>query len=292
MVEYTCFRCGYNTHIKTIFIRHLKRKNLCKPIVNDVDINYITKYYSIDDLDNYTSNHKCKHCNKTFSSYSSKWRHEKNNCKKMRNDDENVKNLVYLMNEQLQETKKHLEKRDKQIDAQLKEAQTQIDNRDKQIETLIKKTGFNITATQNNIKLLSYGKTDISHLTESDYINCLNHRNHFIPHLIKKIHFNPNKPENHNIYISNIKNSYVMLYDGTKWNLKNRDEAIINLIDDKELIMEQKLEEWIENGKNYPDIMNKFNKYLETKENDQVLDTIKKEIKIILYNNRSLLSMK
>ena len=53
--------------------------------------------------------------------------------------------------------------------------------------------------------------------------------------------------------------------------------------------MEQKLEEWIENGKNYPDIMNKFNKYLETKENDQVLDTIKKEIKIILYNNRSLL---
>ena len=103
---------------------------------------------------------------------------------------------------------------------------------------------------------------------------------------------NPNKPQNHNIYISNIKNSYVMLYDGTKWNLKNRDEAIINLIDDKELIMEQKLEEWIENGKNYPDIMNKFNKYLETKENDQVLDTIKKEIKIVLYNNRSLLSIK
>ena len=49
-----------------------------------------------------------------------------------------------------------------------------------------------------------------------------------------------------------------MLYDGCKWNLQNRDEAIINLIDDKELIMEQKLEEWIENGKNYPDIMKKF----------------------------------
>ena len=109
------------------------------------------------------------------------------------------------MNEQLQETKKHLEKRDKQIDEQLKEAQTQIDNRDKQIETLIKKTGFNVTATQNNIKLLSYGKTDISHLTESDYINCLNHRNH-LSLLNQKIHFNPYKPKNI-IFISNIKNS-------------------------------------------------------------------------------------
>ena len=56
--------------------------------------------------------------------------------------------------------------------------------------------------------------------------------------------------------------------------------------------MEQKLEEWIENGKNYPDIMKKFNKYLETRENDEILDNIKEEIKITLYNNRSLLQVK
>ena len=83
-----------------------------------------------------------------------------------------------------------------------------------------------------------------------------------------------------------------MLYDGRKWNLQNRDEAIINLIDDKEMIIEQKLEEWIENGKNYPDIMTKFNKYLEIRENDEILDNIKEEIKITLYNNRSLLQVK
>ena len=74
----------------------------------------------------------------------------------------------------------------------------------------------------------------------------MSHKNLCIPHLIKKIHFNPAKPENHNIYISNIKNNYVMLYDGIKWNLRNRDETIINLIDDKESIVEQKLEEWVE----------------------------------------------
>ena len=88
-------------------------------------------------------------------------------------DDENVKNLVYLMNEQLQETKKHLEKRDKQIDEQLKEAQTQTD-RDKQIETLIKKMVSMSLLLKIISNFSSCGKTDISHLTESDYINCLN----------------------------------------------------------------------------------------------------------------------
>ena len=32
-------------------------------------------------------------------------------------------------------------------------------------------------------------------------------------------------------------------------------------------MIEQKLEEWVENGKQYPDIMRKFNRYLEKKEN-------------------------
>ena len=64
------------------------------------------------------------------------------------------------------------------------------------------------------------------------------------------------------------------------------------MIDDKESIVEQKLEEWVENGKGYPNIMKQFNKYLEKRENDEVLNTIKEEIKLILFNNRNLVSVK
>ena len=39
--------------------------------------------------------------------------------------------------------------------------------------------------------------------------------------VLSDIHFNPDKPENHNIYISNLKNGYVMMYDGNKWDTKN-----------------------------------------------------------------------
>ena len=75
-----------------------------------------------------------------------------------------------------------------------------------------------------------------------------------------------------------------MIYDGNKWNLHNQDETIDDLIDTNEFVLEQKLEEWIENGKDYPEIMKKFNRYLEKKEKDDVLNKIKEEIKLILFN--------
>lgn len=230
---------------------------------------------------------------KTYKFSQSLSRH-KNNCHShiVHDKEKNTMiELVNLLNDRLSEAHKEINLRDKQI----KKKETEIDKRDKYLDKLITKTGFNntnIVNIQNNFKLLGYRKTDISHLTETDYLSCLNHHNLCIPHLIKKIHFNPNKPENHNIYISNIKNNYVMLYDGIKWNLQNRDEAIINLIDDKETIIEQKLEEWVETGKDYPKIMKQFNKYLEIRENDEILNTIKEEIKLMLFNNRHVVSIK
>tara|TARA_X000000950_G_C13549471_1_gene510928 strand:- start:254 stop:583 length:330 start_codon:yes stop_codon:yes gene_type:complete len=106
--------------------------------------------------------------------------------------------------------------------------------------------------------------------------------------LIKKIHFDPDKPENHNIYISNIKNNYAMIYDGDKWNLTNKDDLINEILEEKEIIIEEKLEQWLEKGRQYPEIMKKFTRYLEKKENDVVLDKIKDEVKLVLFNNRNL----
>ena len=83
-----------------------------------------------------------------------------------------------------------------------------------------------------------------------------------------------------------------MLYNGNKWILKDRDETIMNLIDDKDVILEQKLEEWIENGKEYPKIMSKFKRYIDKKDNNKVLNKIKDEIKLVLFNNRGMIDKK
>ncbi len=56
-----------------------------------------------------------------------------------------------------------------------------------------------------------HNNTDYSHLTERDYISCISECNHCIKTLIEKVHFNSEKPENMNIYISSINGNYEMV---------------------------------------------------------------------------------
>jgi len=237
-------------------------------------------------------NYKCDYCEKSYSTNSNLHTHLKK-CKEKVKDDEcktNMMELVKQLNNQIKEQREQLNEKNKQLNKQLKEKDNQIKEKDKQINELIKKAGITQNI-QNNIKILAYKNTDLSHLTDKDYMYCLNRSNFCVPHLIKRIHFNSKKPENHNVYISNIKNKYIMVYDGKKWNLRDRDETVDDLIDKNEFILEQKLEEWIENGKDYPIIMKKFNRYLEKKEKNQVINKIKEEIKLVLFNNRKVIAI-
>jgi len=259
---------------------------------------------------------KCIYCDKIYSRTSSLSRHLLT-CKEKEKDEDvkdSMNKLVVLLNEQLNEKnqqlckkdeqlndfkkeikkefKKELTKRDNELKKELIKKDEQLKKQNKQIDELIKKAGINISTTNvmNNIKLLSYSETDRSHLTDKDIIKCLKHSNFCIPHLIEKIHFDKNKPQNHNVYISNLKNKYIMIYDGNKWVCKDRDEQLMNLIDDNEGIFEYKIEEWIENGNKFPKMMKKFNTYVGIKDNNMVINKIKDEIKLLLYNNRNVVN--
>ena len=57
-------------------------------------------------------------------------------------------------------------------------------------------------------------------------------------------------PEYHNIYISNIKDKYAMLYDGNNWALTKRIELINRLYEDKKNYIEDIMEEFIDSLNN------------------------------------------
>ena len=40
MVNYNCPRCNYTTNIKTIYVRHLRRKNICINNISDDNLQY------------------------------------------------------------------------------------------------------------------------------------------------------------------------------------------------------------------------------------------------------------
>ena len=298
MVIYNCPRCNFKSSDKTKYMNHLKRKNICEPILSKTNLQkeYI-KYNIIDKIQmnpkESTSEskngflnpneskriHFCKFCEKNYSTSSNLSKHLKKCKDKMKTDEANfhMQELVNVLNEQ----KERLNKYD-----------LELEEKNKQINELIKKAGINnstITQNiQNNIKLLAYDKTDISDLTEKDFIRCFNHNNMCVPHLVKRIHFNPKKPENHNVFISNLKSGHIMLYDGKQWNTFNRDEIVDDIFDDKHDILEQRIEEWVNMGKDYPLIYHKFKRYLEKLNNDVVLKKVKNEMKFVLYNNRNI----
>jgi hypothetical protein len=157
------------------------------------------------------------------------YKHIKYSCTK--NKTEDLTELVRLLNLQLESKDKQLEKQDKQIETQ-----------SKQIEKLMGKLeingSFNTTINNVNINLLNYDDTDISHLTEKDYMFCIKKVNFCVKNLIEKIHFNPDKPENMNIYISNLKDKYLMMYEDGNWNIKHKSE-LDTLYQEKEMLLEE-----------------------------------------------------
>ena len=48
MVEYICNRCGYNAKQKINLMRHLNRKNICKPILEDISIEEVKFIYGFE----------------------------------------------------------------------------------------------------------------------------------------------------------------------------------------------------------------------------------------------------
>ena len=221
----------------------------------------------------------CQYCGKKFKHHSSLSKHVKFSCKK--NKDEDIKELVRLLNEQNEEMKIQNEKKDKLID-----------NLQKQIDKLTSKLKIhNIHNTNNmnntinyNIRLLNYNKTDYTHLTEQDYVKCIKDVNYCVKSLIEKVHFNEEKPENKNVYISNIKNKFVVLYKDNKWQLVNRKNQLDELYDYNEIF----LENWYSEYKDkYPDMINSFERYLKNKDDDdELINQIKDEILLMMYNNR------
>jgi hypothetical protein len=73
-----------------------------------------------------------------------------------------------------------------------------------------------------------------------------------------------------------------MVYDGLNWNLANKRDELDKLYEEKEMM----LEEWLE--KSNIEIKDKFIQYLNNKEDDETLNMIKEEIKLMMYNKKQL----
>ena len=261
MVEHVCQKCNKTFNHKGAYDRHLSRQ---KPCVNfAISAKIVAEIAETTKKNTENAAITCSHCCKIYKRKYELQRHLKNGCKKQNN----------APNDELLNKIKQLE--DKII---------LLENKSTANNTTNNNNINNGVIQNNNITINQYGKEDMSHLNLQDFKRLFSKCNSCVPFFVELLHFNKDKPENNNIYISNMKSPYLMLYDGTKWKLAEKNAVLDDMYDDKCEILVNKYE----NLKDHLDetIMNKFSKFLNKYE--LMKENVIKDIKLVLYNNRKI----
>jgi hypothetical protein len=134
------------------------------------------------------------------------------------------------------------------------------------------------------VNIVKFGSENISHISDDMYRKILGRGVRSIEAFIECSHFDVTHPENHNIYITNIRNEYLVLYDGDKWIITQRDEKLEDIIYAKSDFLCRKFEE-LSSSMHMNDVF-KFKKFMEIKDDQETIDLIKHELVLKFYNNR------
>ena len=230
---------------------------------------------------------KCKLCDKIFTTNTSMYRHMRNICKIKKKEDTD-KQKIY---EKLLELQKQVDELRNKSD-RLEERNKELENNNIKLRNTRKKVINNGTinngtinnGTINNIVLIGCGKEDMAKIDKEDILKSLKKGFYSTLHLTEAVHFNPKYPEYHNVYISNIRDRYAMMYDGADWILTRKSELIDRLYEDKKNYIENNMEEFIKSLTNNQ--TKALERWLNTYDNHERIKEIKDMIKLLLYNKR------
>jgi hypothetical protein len=152
----------------------------------------------IDNADaNSEKKYKCKTCNKEFSYYQNRWRHEKTCMKEIiENPPSNIISNNNITNNSNNTTTNN--------------------------------------GTINNIIINSYDKDDLKYISNDFMKRILNRLSKTddeslkggIPHLVENIKFNPTKKMNNNVIITNSKSKIAKKYIDKKWNYVKKNDIL------------------------------------------------------------------
>jgi len=310
MVEYKCFRCGYVASQKCNFKNHLNRKNICKPLLDDISVEDVKLMYKLEIAPklhpNCTQNAPKPHPNELAPKIHLNAPFQQEMCtqntpfctqnikksrickycnksftrttgltkhlKKCKNKNNETQNILKKKDDEIQELKKIVEK-------------LLIDNKSNITNNISNKDSFN---TNNTIIINNYGDENTKYITSEYILNLLKNKPaKVIPELIKYTHFNNEHPENQNIKITNKKEPYIKIMKNNKWELQNKEDTIADLIDRQQIhLMDESLEKKLEINctKNEKANINRCNDLYES-EDKEYMKRLYNESELVIINN-------
>ncbi len=308
-----CSICERSFKQKCHLEDHLNKKNKCKPLIellhnNDIKIheNDIKLHENIPNIKHEMlapiNVPTCNYCNKTFSRNNVVHKHIKESCKVAKQQNKEKQDIFDKL---ILEDAKEQEISDKF--KLLEDQNKNLENKIKTLEKAMKKTQpiTNNTLNNNNnnnninignttnIIMVSYGHEDLSKITTKMLSTACKKGYNSIVHLVETVHFNPNFPEFHNVYIPSVKDKHAMVYYDDTWNLKNKDEVVNDMYDTNRDYI-------IENIEGISNLLNDgekraLNRWLDSEKNKDKSDKDKKAIasthenlKLLLHNKRHI----
>ncbi len=181
----------------------------------------------------------CEHCKKCFTRKDIVTNHIKKSCPVIKKQNKEKQDIF--------ERLLQLETKYKQLEEEIKIKDDVIKNKDIQYEEAIKNltsenkilqtiTINNNTINNNtiNINIVSHGNENLLERQVGELMLMLAAKRgtNVVDELISLVHFNPTFPEFQNIYLPDMKNNHMMVYE-KEWILKNATIAIKELCDNK-----------------------------------------------------------
>ena len=167
--------------------------------------------------------YKCLYCVNSYKHKQSKCKHQKK-CKEEHLIKENIINQIRLEELKLSQIKEE----NKKYEIEVKKIYAEI--------KLSKLNNINITTNNNhnsgtiNNVYVKYNDVLYDTLSNKERNEIFNSYN-MIEESIKKIHFNPNIPEQQNVYITNLKDLYCNVFDGKQISTLLKHELLPDLVD-------------------------------------------------------------
>ena len=191
---YDCPRCGYSTSILSNFKVHLHRVNPCEDVHNS-NLTYDEILKTIE-KDRSGFKYLCKDCGTRFPFRQSVYAHKKA-CKKTL--------LVETLRQQLE---------------QLSAAPGPSGVQNGQTTNIAGNN--NITGNTFNITINNFGSEDLSYIiNDTAFLDKIlasaSAVKDGIPELVRRIHFNKDRPENMNVMCKSLKRGAALLYENGKW---------------------------------------------------------------------------
>jgi hypothetical protein len=250
------------------YITHKNRKTICNA-TRSTEIPTDTNYISID------SNYECITCHKTFQDSANLNRHLQT--KQHKNNHEMVSALKTMM-----------------LDFK-KEVLAKIDEVNVNKTTNVDPSSFNLVNDNsnninNNINFHIENLKDTKDFLSDDRKYHLLQRGRMaLPYLVEDVNFNPDHPENHNMYISNNKTKVVHIKRNGQWESHKGREIISEVIYDYDYRFFRSFAEGGELEEKYKNASKYYYQYIDITEGAETQRKIEDSIMEMLYNKREMI---